>query len=55
MVSPAEFIPVAEDMGLIVELGHWILRKACLECMKWPDGVRVAVNFSPHQFHSATC
>ena len=50
MVSPAEFIPVAEDMGLIVEIGRWILRQACLECMKWPEGVSVAVNFSPHQF-----
>src|ERR1700686_5307934 len=38
-------------MGLIVDLGRWILRKACMECMKWPDGVSVAVNFSPQQFH----
>jgi len=51
MVSPADIIPVAEDMGLIVDLGHWILRKACAECMKWPDAVSVAVNFSPQQFH----
>src|SRR5260370_1126350 len=50
-VSPIEIIPVAEDMGLIVDLGRWILRKACMECMKWPDGVSVAVNFSPQQFH----
>ncbi len=50
-VSPVEIIPVAEDMGLIVDLGRWILRKACMECMKWPDGVSVAVNFSPQQFH----
>ena len=50
-VSPVDIIPVAEDMGLIVDLGRWILRKACLECMKWPDGVSVAVNFSPQQFH----
>ena len=50
-VSPADIIPVAEDMGLIVDLGRWILRKACMECMRWPDGVGVAVNFSPHQFH----
>jgi diguanylate cyclase (GGDEF)-like protein len=50
-VSPADIIPVAEDMGLIVDLGRWILRKACMECMKWPDGVSVAVNFSPQQFH----
>ncbi|MEA2794136.1 MAG: hypothetical protein QOI87_1516, partial [Bradyrhizobium sp.] len=35
-VSPVDIIPVAEDMGLIVDLGRWILRKACMECMKWP-------------------
>jgi diguanylate cyclase (GGDEF)-like protein len=51
MVSPAEIIPVAEDMGMIVDLGRWILRMACLECMKWPEAVSVAVNFSPQQFH----
>src|SRR6266851_4393552 len=50
-VSPVDIIPVAEDMGLIVDLGRWILRKACMECMKWPQGVSVAVNFSPQQFH----
>ena len=50
-VSPIEIIPVAEDMGLIVDLGRWILRKACMECMQWPEGVSVAVNFSPQQFH----
>jgi len=50
-VSPVDIIPVAEDMGLIVDLGRWILRRACMECMKWPESVSVAVNFSPHQFH----
>jgi diguanylate cyclase (GGDEF)-like protein len=50
-VSPVDIIPVAEDMGLIVDLGRWILRKACMECMKWPEPVSVAVNFSPQQFH----
>ena len=50
-VSPIDIIPVAEDMGLIVDLGRWILRKACMECMKWPEAVSVAVNFSPQQFH----
>ena len=50
MISPAEFIPVAEEMGLIVEIGNWVLREACLECAKWPDDVRVAVNLSPIQF-----
>ena len=50
-VSPVDIIPIAEDMGLIVDLGRWILRKACMECMKWPEAVGVAVNFSPQQFH----
>jgi diguanylate cyclase (GGDEF)-like protein len=50
-VPPIDIIPVAEDMGLIVDLGRWILRKACMECMKWPEPVSVAVNFSSQQFH----
>ncbi|CAN5345277.1 EAL domain-containing protein [soil metagenome] len=50
-VSPIDIIPVAEDMGLIIDLGRWILRKACVECMRWPDAVSVAVNFSSQQFH----
>ncbi len=50
-ISPVDIIPIAEDMGLIVDLGRWILRKACMECMKWPAAVSVAVNFSPQQFH----
>ena len=50
-VSPADIIPVAEDMGLIVDLGRWILRRACMECMTWPEAVSVAVNFSSQQFH----
>jgi diguanylate cyclase (GGDEF)-like protein len=49
-VSPADIIPVAEDMGLIIDLGRWIMRKACMECMKWPEQVSVAVNLSPLQF-----
>jgi diguanylate cyclase (GGDEF)-like protein len=50
-VSPVDIIPVAEEMGLIIDLGRWILRKACMECMMWPEAVSVAVNFSPQQFH----
>jgi len=50
MVSPAEFIPVAEEMGLIVDIGNFVLREACHECAKWPEDVRVAVNMSPIQF-----
>jgi len=52
MVSPAEFIPVAEDIGLIVQLGEWVLHEACTEAMNWPKDVKVAVNLSPVQFRS---
>jgi predicted signal transduction protein with EAL and GGDEF domain len=52
MVSPAEFIPVAEDIGLIVALGEWVLREACTEAAKWPTDIKVAVNLSPVQFRS---
>jgi EAL domain-containing protein (putative c-di-GMP-specific phosphodiesterase class I) len=50
MISPAEFIPVAEDTGLINALGGLMLRRACMDAAKWPDDVRVAVNLSPLQF-----
>jgi len=50
MIPPAEFIPVAEEMGLIVEIGNCVLRKACLEATKWPNHVCVAVNLSAIQF-----
>jgi diguanylate cyclase (GGDEF)-like protein len=50
IVSPIEFIPVAEDMGLIIPLGEWVLRKACADAAKWPDNVNVAVNVSTIQF-----
>jgi diguanylate cyclase (GGDEF)-like protein len=50
LVSPGEFIPVAEEMGLIVQLGEWALRQACAEAMEWPDEIRVSVNLSPLQF-----
>jgi diguanylate cyclase (GGDEF)-like protein len=52
MVSPAEFIPVAEDTGLIGRLGEWVLTTACTEAASWPDHVRIAVNVSPVQFKS---
>jgi len=52
MISPAEFIPVAEDSGLINQLGVWVLNAACAEATTWPDHVRVAVNVSPVQFRS---
>ncbi len=52
MISPADFIPVAEDIGLIVSLGEWVLRQACTEAVKWPEDIKVAVNLSPVQFRS---
>jgi diguanylate cyclase (GGDEF)-like protein/PAS domain S-box-containing protein len=52
MISPADFIPVAEDIGLIAPLGEWVLREACAEAVKWPADVKVAVNLSPVQFRS---
>src|SRR3954466_13411702 len=47
MISPAEFIPVAEDTGLINQIGNWVLNTACAEAANWPNEVRVAVNVSP--------
>ncbi|WP_456734391.1 EAL domain-containing protein [Bradyrhizobium sp. USDA 3364] len=53
-ISPADFIPVAEDTGLINDLGHWVLNTACREAVNWPDHIHVAVNVSPIQFKSQT-
>jgi diguanylate cyclase (GGDEF)-like protein len=50
LVSPDEFIPLAEETGLIVPLGEWVLRQACKDAANWPGHVRVAVNLSPVQF-----
>ncbi|MGH6713434.1 MAG: bifunctional diguanylate cyclase/phosphodiesterase [Bradyrhizobium sp.] len=52
LVMPAEFIPLAEETGLIVPIGEWVLRTACAEAAKWPANLRVAVNLSPAQFRS---
>ena len=49
---PAEFIPLAEETGLIVPIGEWVLRTACAEAAKWPAQLRIAVNLSPAQFRS---
>ncbi len=54
MVSPAEFIPLAEDTGLINELGDWVMQTACAEAARWPSQVRLAVNVSPIQLKSPT-
>ncbi len=50
LVSPDEFIPVAEETGLIVAIGEWVLREACTEAMRWPKAISVAVNLSSRQF-----
>jgi EAL domain-containing protein (putative c-di-GMP-specific phosphodiesterase class I) len=52
MISPAEFIPVAEETGLINGLGGLMLRRACMDAALWPEDVRVAVNLSPAQFRT---
>ena len=51
-VMPDEFIPLAEEIGLIVPIGEWVLREACATASGWPDGIRVAVNLSPVQFRA---
>ena len=53
-VPPSDFIPVVEEMGLIEQIGTWVLDQACREAAKWPGDVRVAVNLSSHQFKSGT-
>jgi diguanylate cyclase (GGDEF)-like protein len=53
IIGPGEFIPIAEESGLIIALGEWVLHMACREASRWTDRVRVAVNVSPVQFRSA--
>lgn len=48
-ISPGEFIPIAEETGMIVELGAWVLETACAEAATWPNDIRVSVNVSPRQ------
>ncbi|BBB09291.1 diguanylate cyclase/phosphodiesterase [Sphingopyxis sp. EG6] len=52
MISPAEFIPLAEETGLIVQIGEWVVREACRQAASWPGDLAVAVNISPKQFLS---
>lgn len=49
-ISPAEFIPIAEETGIILRLGEWVLERACGDAMRWPGNYTVAVNLSPAQF-----
>lgn len=51
-ISPAEFIPIAEETGLITVIGEWVLRQACIDAGEWPDAVSVSVNISPRQFEN---
>ena len=53
LIPPDKFIPLAEETGLIVELGEWILKRACADAARWPDCIRLAVNLSPVQFRNA--
>ena len=52
LVSPADFIPIAEETGLIIPLGEWVLKAACAEAVEWPDHIKVAVNLSPAQLNN---
>src|SRR5450631_3437995 len=52
MISPAEFIPIAEETGLICQIGDWVLDTACAEAAHWPPDIKLAVNVSPVQFRS---
>ncbi|MHB0770209.1 putative bifunctional diguanylate cyclase/phosphodiesterase [Bradyrhizobium sp. 5.13L] len=52
LVPPSEFIPIAEETGLIHEIGEWVVRRACATVAEWPQEIRVAVNFSAAQFHN---
>ena len=54
MVSPIQFIPLAEETGLIIPIGEWVIHEACRVASTWPDHIRVAVNVSPVQFRSST-
>jgi diguanylate cyclase (GGDEF)-like protein len=53
LVMPADFIPIAEEIGLIVPIGEWVIRRACEDARTWPDDVRVAVNLSPTQLNNS--
>jgi diguanylate cyclase (GGDEF)-like protein len=53
-ISPAEFIPIAEDIGLIAPLGEWVINEACETAVTWPQDIKVAVNISPIQFRNRT-
>lgn len=53
LIAPSEFIPLAEELGLIIPIGEWVMAQACAEAVTWPEHITVAVNLSPVQFHSS--
>jgi diguanylate cyclase (GGDEF)-like protein len=53
LIMPADFIPIAEEIGLIVPIGEWVVRRACEDASTWPDDIRVAVNLSPTQLNNS--
>jgi predicted signal transduction protein with EAL and GGDEF domain len=54
VILPLDFIPVAEETGLIVPIGDWVMRQACAEAVTWPSAVKIAINLSPIQFKNKT-
>ena len=52
MIAPDKFIPLAEEIGAIIQIGEWVLRQACLAAASWPDGLHISVNLSPAQFRT---
>jgi diguanylate cyclase (GGDEF)-like protein len=52
LIAPSEFIPAAEETGLIIPLGEWVIRQACRDAANWPDEIKIAINLSPAQFRS---
>ncbi len=52
LVGPADFIPIAEETGLINQIGEWVVRQACRDAARWPDGLRVSVNLSAVQLRA---
>jgi predicted signal transduction protein with EAL and GGDEF domain len=53
LIMPSDFVPIAEEIGLIVPIGEWVIRRACQDATAWPDDIRVAVNLSPTQLNNS--
>jgi EAL domain-containing protein (putative c-di-GMP-specific phosphodiesterase class I) len=52
LIPPGDFVPLAEEIGLIVPIGEWVLRRACEDAARWPANIKIAVNLSPVQFRN---